>query len=130
MTTRVVDDYMTPLVYVLAPEDTLAEAQDLMSQSGVRHLPVVEGEAVLGIVTLSDLFVHGHLLGTGDAVPVKDLMSRDLFSVDGSAALGEVARTMAARRVGSAVVLHQGKPAGVFTTTDALRALADALGAP
>lgn len=127
--TRVVNDYMTPLVYVLSPEATLQEAQDMMSQSGVRHLPVVDGEAVLGIVTLSDLFVHGHLLGTGDAVPVKDLMSRELYQVEGTADLGEVARTMATRRVGSAIVLHGGKPAGVFTATDALRALADALGA-
>jgi len=121
-------DYMTPLVHVLEPDAKLAEAKALMEQHGVRHLPVIEGERVLGMVTMSDVFVLEHTLGTDDeATMVKEVMTKDLYQAEGNTPLGEVARAMVERRIGSAIVLHDGKPAGVFTTTDALRALGDAL---
>jgi acetoin utilization protein AcuB len=127
--TRVVDDYMKPMTHVLAPSATIEEAKGMIEANGVRHLPVVTDGQVLGIVTLSDLFVHTALLGTDDTTRVADVMSRELYTVESGAALGPVAREMSRRRVGSAIVLSQGKAAGVFTATDALRALADALGA-
>lgn len=127
---RVVEDYSSPLEYVIAPDATLEEAKGMMEQGGVRHLPVLEGDEVLGMITLSDLFVHGHLLGMDDDSAVRDLMARELYVVDSRTPLAEVARTMVQRRVGSAIVTRAGKPSALFTATDALRALADAAEAP
>lgn len=125
--TRAVEDYSSLLEYVIAPDATLEEAKSMMEQGGVRHLPVLEGDRVLGMITLSDLFVHGHLLGADDDSAVRELMARELYVVDGRTPLAEVARTMVQRRVGSAIVTRAGKPAPMFTATDALRALADVL---
>ena len=50
-----VRDVMNPEVVVCGPEDSVEEALELMTTHHLRHLPVVEGEAVLGRVTMSDL---------------------------------------------------------------------------
>lgn len=121
-------DYMTPLTHTLAPDAALAEVKTLMERFGIRHIPVVEGGAVVGIVTMSDVFVLDHTLGTDDeSTLVREVMTKEPYTVDGETALGAVAREMTRRRIGSAVILHDGKPAGVFTATDALRALGDAI---
>jgi acetoin utilization protein AcuB len=52
-------------------------------------------------------------------------MTEPVYSVGPDAHLDTVARTMAEHKYGCAVVLYKGKLLGVFTTTDALRALAD-----
>jgi len=54
-------------------------------------------------------------------------MTEPVFTVDPNASLAKTAREMAAHRYGSAVVLDHGIVVGLFTTTDALRALAAVL---
>lgn len=55
---------------------------------------------------------------------VRDIMSRDLVTVEPSATVAEAATLMGGRGVGSALVLEGGTPAGIFTERDVLRALA------
>ncbi len=50
-----VGDVMNPEVVVCGPEDTVEYGLELMTTHHLRHLPVVEGEVVLGRVTMSDL---------------------------------------------------------------------------
>jgi CBS domain-containing protein len=46
---------MTTHVFTLHPEQTLQEAMELMTEKHIRHLPVVEGEKVLGMVSIGDV---------------------------------------------------------------------------
>jgi len=55
---------------------------------------------------------------------VRDIMSRDIVTVEPSATVAEAATMMGGRGVGSALVLDGGSPAGIFTERDVLRALA------
>ena len=50
-----VKDWMTPDPTTLLPTSTATEALDLMLEAGFRHLPVVEGGRVLGMVSIRDL---------------------------------------------------------------------------
>ena len=50
-----VRDRMTPEVTTLTPENTLLKAMSLVPQKGVRHLPVVQGRQVVGMVTERDI---------------------------------------------------------------------------
>lgn len=121
-------DYMTPLSHTLGPDAKLADVKSLMERYGIRHVAILDDGAVVGIVTMSDVFVLDHTLATDDETTrVSEVMTSEPYQVEGATSLGVVAREMTARRIGSAIVLHQGKPAGVFTSTDALRALGDAL---
>ena len=55
---------------------------------------------------------------------VRDIMSKDLVAVEPASTVAEAATLMGERHVGSALVLHGGRAAGIFTERDILRALA------
>jgi CBS domain-containing protein len=50
-----VGELMTEKVYFAKPDQTIEEAMALMTNKRIRHLPVMEGEAVIGMITIGDL---------------------------------------------------------------------------
>jgi acetoin utilization protein AcuB len=127
---RPVERFMTRAPLTIAPEQSLERAHTLMRSRRVRHLPVVRGGELVGIVSQRDLMLIETLPGV-DAreVPVEDAMTRDIYAVAPSAPVAEVAAHMAERKLGSAVVRNrEGRVVGVFTVTDACRALASLTG--
>lgn len=120
--------YMSVSPYTIGADQTFAVAHQLMRRHGIRHLPVLRGGKIVGVVSVRDL----HLIETlpdvkEDEVTVEEAMSPDVYSVSRDTPLAEVARYMAQQKLGSAVVLEGSTVVGVFTTVDALRALADVL---
>jgi acetoin utilization protein AcuB len=119
---------MTATPHSIGPDQPLSLAHDLMRQHRIRHLPVLDGGKLVGMVSLRDL----HLVETftdvdPDEVSVEEAMTPEPYAVSPTTPLEEVASEMAAHKYGSAVVLEGTKVVGVFTTVDACRALADAL---
>lgn len=118
---------MTPFPHSIAAEAPLSEARDFLSRHRLHHLPVLDGERLVGIVSDRDLTL---LLGRNPdfACPgelrVRDAMATDVYVVDMSAPLDQVLDTLVMRRIGSALVTRKGRLAGVFTVTDACRELA------
>jgi acetoin utilization protein AcuB len=117
---------MTPSPHTIGDDQPLARAHELMRDHKIRHLPVLHGGKLVGIVSLGDL----HLIETlGDTdlehVAVEDAMTPDPYVVPPDADLREVARTMASHKYGTAIVTRGSKIVGIFTTTDALRALTE-----
>ena len=105
-------------------EEPLRNAHRLMRVRKVRHLPVLHGEHLVGLVSERDLF----LLETVRSVdpekePVEEAMTEDPFAVAPDANVREVLEEMLAKRYGSAVVVERGRVVGIFTRADALRAL-------
>jgi acetoin utilization protein AcuB len=122
---QAIEDFMTVGVHTIARTRTLDEAHQLMRENRIRHLPVLEGGKLVGIVTQRDLSIVEGFRGVDPAtVPVEDAMSEDVFATSPSAPIAEVARTMVQKRYGSAVVMRGPKVVGIFTAVDALRALA------
>ena len=121
-------DYMTDSPHTIGSEQPLAKAHELMREHNIRHLPVLHGGKLAGMVTVRDL----HLVETlqdvdPETVRVEEAMSTEPYVVSPTATLRDVAQEMADRKLGSAIVLDGQKVVGVFTTVDALRALVDAL---
>jgi CBS domain-containing protein len=56
LTTTLVSEWMTPDPQAAAPGTSVEEAAQIMLLHGFRHLPVVDGRAVCGVVSLRDLF--------------------------------------------------------------------------
>lgn len=128
--TRTIGASMTTAKYSVAPTDTLGKAKELMQLNAVRHLPVLDGGRVVGIVTLSDLYVMEAIVAADpDKTHVEDAMSKELYLVAPETPLAEVAREMAARGVGSAIVVENQRLVGIFTSTDACRVLGEVLSA-
>lgn len=119
---------MTAVKHTLQSGDVLSKAKELMQVNAVRHLPVLAGDRVVGIVTMSDLYVMEAVVAVDpEKTTVDEAMSKELYLVEPNEPLAKVASEMAARQVGSALVLENGKLAGIFTTTDACRVLGEVL---
>jgi acetoin utilization protein AcuB len=122
--------YMTPFPYSIDVDAPLAEAHAFLRERHIRHLPVTAQGGLVGILTDRDIKLA---LGPDlDSPPERELAVRDVFQpdsyvVDAGEQLEAVAATMAERHVGSALVTRGGKLVGIFTTTDACRALARVL---
>jgi CBS domain-containing protein len=128
LTVPVVGDYMTPGPYFVAPADSVAKAQALMRDHEIRHLPVVDREQLVGVVSERDLYLVQSLAhGPPELLSVDDAMTVDVYVTPPDAPLNHVARVMVRRKIGSAVVVDHGQVAGVFTVTDALQALVESL---
>lgn len=121
---------MTPFPHSIDIEAPVPEAIALMKERGFRHLPVVEGGALRGVLTDRDVrSAMSRNIGFHNAggLRVRDLFHEDAYTVEADAPLDQVAATMAERHIGSALVTRHGKLVGVFTSTDACRALARVL---
>ena len=128
MSRHVVERFMTRDPVVVGSQHTLAQAHQIMRENAVRHLPVVDAGRLVGIVSQRDLYLLETLRGVDVARElVEEAMSAEPIAVPPDAALDEVAEQMASRKHGSAVVVEGGKVVGIFTTTDALRALVSVL---
>jgi acetoin utilization protein AcuB len=126
-----IESFMTRSVHTVGTKSPLAEAHRMMNDHGIRHLPVLEGGRLVGLVSQRDL----HLIETlKDVDPkevlVEEAMSQDAYTVAPEAPLAEVAREMARHKYGSAVIIRGAVVLGIFTTTDALMALDTVLTAP
>jgi len=124
-------DRMTRTPHVIGVEQSLAAAHQLMRSNGIRHLPVLHGGKLVGVVSQRDLhFVESLRDVNPDDVPVEEAMTQDVYAVPPRTPLREVVNEMAERKLGSAVVIEGQKIVGVFTTIDALDTLAGVLGNP
>lgn len=119
-------DYMTPSPHTIGADQPLASAAALMQRHAVRHLPVLRGGRLVGLLSERDVQLVAGLVGP-DTVRVEDAMSELPYSVSPDATVAEVAAEMAAHKYGSALVTEHGRVVGIFTTVDALHALTDAL---
>jgi acetoin utilization protein AcuB len=129
MSRYTVERFMTAHPVCIASDRTLAEAHRTMRERGIRHLPVVDGGRLVGLVSQRDLYLVETLQGVSpDQERVEEAMTAEPFTVAPDAPLEYVAAVMAEHKYGSAVVVHGGAVVGLFTTVDALRALASLLG--
>ncbi len=124
----IVADYMTPGPYCVAPNDSLPKASSIMRDHQIRHLPVMQGQHLVGILSDRDLnLVQAMAPVRPDEITVEDAMTAEPYVVPRNAPLNQVAGVMVKRKIGSAVVLDGQQVAGVFTVTDALQALVETL---
>jgi len=119
-----VRDYMTSAPLTTTPTRSLTSAVKTMRSKRVRHLPVLEGGRVVGIVSQRDILIIESLPGVNPTeVRIEEAMVRDVFTVRPDTPIAEVLETMIAKKIGSAIVTEGKRAIGVFTTIDALRAL-------
>ena len=120
-----IEHYMSSVIVTAEPSWLAAEAERLMAQHDIRHLPVVEKGRVAGVITQRDILrARADSKAATARRDIAACMHAQPYVVDPEESAVRVAREMARRRIGSAVVAREGKLLGLFTTTDALLALA------
>jgi acetoin utilization protein AcuB len=122
-----VSRYMSPRPYTIDRGATLASAHVAMREHGVRHLPVVDGGDLCGIVSDRDLHFFEAVAHLPAGTRVEDVMTERPCVVTGDTPLDEVAAIMGEHKYGSVVVVGRDGIEGIFTAVDACRALAEIL---
>lgn len=134
-----VQDVMQTKVYTVTPETTLPEALRLTGQRGVRHLPVLDNQRLVGILSDRDLKramaspatslgVHelNYLL---DHLRVGEIMTRAIITIGPMFPIEEAARLMVLEKIGALPVTEAERLIGLVTETDVLRLFVRAMGA-
>lgn len=122
-----VEEFTTPDPVTADEYMGIDELRALMEQHGVRHLPVMRGEAVVGLISERDVrIVLGLPITEINQLRASDLMAVDPMTVEASTPLDAVAYAMSENKVGSVIVNDEdGRLLGIFTASDALNALVE-----
>lgn len=120
---------LTPDPVSLPPQGTLDEAMNLMDQHDIRHLPVVEGGHVVGVVSNRDLLEatgwkrNGVWAGAARAPKhVAEIMHTSPVTLAPHDSVVSAALEMSLRRIGCLPVVDDGRLVGIVTETDLMRA--------
>ena len=126
-----VNEIMATKVSTLGRNDTLDLADEIMTMSRIRHLPVVDGGRVVGVVSQRDLFrsALAVALGYGEraqkillkSLNVKEVMSEPAITIGANGTVKEAARQMIEHKIGCLPVVEGYTLVGIVTETDILR---------
>lgn len=118
-------DVMSASPHTIESNQKLSVAHQVMNEHKLRHLPVLRGGKLVGVVTQRDLYFLQSMAGVDIFIDVvADAMSPDVFTTAPDAPLRSVLQEMEEHKYGCAVVMEEDRVVGVFTMTDALRELA------
>ena len=133
------EEIMTEDVTTLDETATLGEALELMEEHDIRHVPVVRGGEVVGMLSDRDLRSLGvslvsdleslDKLQTRLRAKVSTLMAGNVYSVDRSADVKDVVDLMLEERISAVAVVEEDTASlvGIISYVDVLRALRDSL---
>ena len=132
-----VGNFMTPEPVTVSEQDSMGEALLVMRRHQIRHLPVVNGNLLVGIVTDRDLRRASPSLLSGiaedkyqeviESTPVSRIMTREPFTVRLDTDLVDAVRILVDKRISSLPVVNGAELVGIFTEIDALRVLVEVL---
>ena len=126
-----VRDIMQTKIVTISVNDSLSTVEDIMTLGHVRHMPVVRGGTLVGVVSERDL-LQVSLSNLNDfgkdqrraflhAVEIELVMSAPPVVIWPDATVKEAARVMAERKIGCLPVTEDEKLVGLVTETDVLR---------
>lgn len=134
-----VKDRMRRSLVSVAQSDTLDHALTTLKRFNIRHLPVVKGDRVVGIVSDRDVKKAApspfdyptaeEFRAFTSAVTVKEIMTKEVVTVTPLTPIEEAASLMSQKRIGALPVVQEGRLVGMLTETDVLGVMTEMMGA-
>ncbi len=129
-----VSDIMTQAVVTVNVNESLSTVQRILKKEKVRHLPVVDGNKLVGILSRTDVLrlSFGHVFGESqmsadaaifDMLSIPQVMTHKPRTVDVSTSIQDVAQILADEEFHALPVLEGKELVGIVTTTDIIRFL-------
>jgi acetoin utilization protein AcuB len=121
-----VRDIMTTAVITVAPDATLEQVCEIMHARNIRHLPVVEGGRLVGVITDRDVHSATSALCLTPSQPkglVREAMAKEVKTAHALDPVEDAARTMRSLKIGCLPVLDGETLVGIITGIDLLDAL-------
>jgi acetoin utilization protein AcuB len=123
-----IQKYMVTMPHTIGADSSLEKAEKMMREYRIRHLPVLRGGQLVGVLSDRDVkMVETFKDVDPEKVSVEDAMSSDPYITSPGASLDEVAQLMADKKWGCALVVDNKKLVGIFTWVDALHAMGEIL---
>ena len=126
-----VGERMSYPVVSVNPELPINEALTLMRRERIRRTPVIRDGKLVGIISDKDLLNASPSPATSlsiwemnyllSKITVRDVMTREVMTVDHDTPIEEAARIMADNKIGGLPVIQEDKVVGIITETDLLR---------
>ena len=129
-----VRDIMTSSPVSLQKDDKLSLAEEVMTGGRIRHLPILDGERLVGVLSEADLFHSAfkvlHFRPDEQrkfvkSLKVEDVMSKHVVSVPADTSIRAAARLMMEKKLGCLPVVEGERLCGLVTKSDMLRCLAE-----
>lgn len=129
-----VSEIMTTDMVVLNLNDGLDKAEHLFKTHCIRHIPVIEGDKIAGMLSLTDLLRISFADGAYDdeehietivynMFTISQVMAKNIESVTPNTSIKEVAEKLAAKEYHALPVVEDEKLVGIVTTTDLIKYL-------
>lgn len=128
-----VTEIMSKELVTLNPTQSLYDAEKLFNRHNIRHIPVVESDRIVGVISRSDLLrISYSNLGPDDETietmiydtyTIPQVMTRVPVTVESDATVKEVAEILSNHSFHSIPVVDKGKLVGLVTTTDLINYL-------
>ncbi len=132
---RKVEEVMSTNIIAISKDSSIKKASEAMVKYNIRRIPLLEDDTVWGIVTAKDIvgFIGSHnvfkyssssSLSEAINLPVNIIASRDIYTINPGADVGEAATIMKEKQISSLFVVDGEKLVGIVTERDVLFAIA------
>lgn len=124
-----IEKYMTSFPHTVGRDQPLEVAENMMREFGVRHLPVLDGGKLVGVITDRDIkMVESFKDVDHKRTIVEEAMTQEPYFVNPDSSMQKVCKEMADRKYGCALVVDkENKLKGIFSWVDGFRALSELL---
>jgi acetoin utilization protein AcuB len=127
-----VEQWMNRDLVTVSPDESFRTAMHLIRQKGIRHLPVVEGKRLVGVVTDRDLRQAAPSGATSlsihelhyilERLTVREIMTKQVVTIRPEQTIEDAALLLLGHRIGGLPVVQEGELCGIITETDILQA--------
>ena len=134
-----VEGRMSRPVIAISPDMSIHDAHNLFKQEQIRRAPVVKKGKLVGIVSDQDLIDAAPSQATTlsvwemnyllSKITVKDIMSKEVITIDEDTPIEQAARIMADNKIGGLPVMRDDKVVGMITETDLFKVFLELMGA-
>ena len=129
-----VSSIMTTTVISLHTKDTLETAESLFKENNIRHIPVIDGSKVIGMLSYTDLLRISFADAVGEneqdvdtvvynMFTIEQVMTKNLVTVTSTTTIKEVADILSKREFHALPVVDKDNLVGIITTTDLINFL-------
>jgi acetoin utilization protein AcuB len=117
------NDIMSRDIKTISPNADAAAARDAMRTNRIRHLVVVDGRTIAGIISDRDLGGRASTGRASQGMTVADLMTTSVVTAAPETTVRQAANLLRGHLIGCLIIEDGGKPVGIVTTTDLLELL-------
>ena len=116
-----VSSVMSTDLITVSPEDTLDKVKDIFTSTRIHHLPVVEGDSIIGLVTTLDLWKLNKPFEDYPSIDVKSVMTTKVATLEPKSKIGTAAEVFLENLFHALPIVDNGKLVGIITSFDVLQ---------